>query len=147
MRRWFIASNDYWFTAHIHLEKTPWYLVVLNDLVMHICGFIGRLDIPIPKKWEYYGNLGSVFHVFVCDPVSQFVWKKTEFIGISLPYFFLKERFPEEFELSESDWDDEPPLERFENKKLAAALDKRFNRAYNKVLDHENRVFKERGRK
>jgi len=145
MRQWFIGTNDYWFTATIYLEETPWYLVIFNDLVMQICGFLGRLSIPLPKKWrEYYGDLGDVFHLFVCDPVSQYVWKKTEVKRISLPYFFLKERFPEEFE--HSDWDEEPPPERFINKKLAAALDKSFNRAYNKVLEHENLIFKERRR-
>jgi hypothetical protein len=145
MRRWFIGTNDYWFNGYISLEETPWYLIVLNDLVMHTCDLISRLGIPIPKKWrEDYGNLGDVFHLFVCDPVTQFVWKRTEVKNISLPYFFLKKEFPDD--MGEDIWEGEYDKQRKKNKKLAEKLDKRFNRAYNKVLEHEKLIYKERRR-
>jgi len=146
MKQWFIGFNDYWYTGTIYLEKVPWHMVAVENLVMYICDTINRLDIPIPRKWRKdYGNLGGVFHVFVCMKITDFVSKKTESKSISLPFFFLEEEFPYE-NLKDDVYDGEFDKQRKKNKKSAKKLDKRFRRAYNKVLEHENLIFKERRR-
>ena len=141
MRQWYIGVNNYWYTACIGLEDVPWYLLATEAIVMHVCDFISRLGIPIPKKWrEDYGDLGGVFHVHACVPITQFVFDRTERIRVSLPFFFLKEMFPEEFEDDDELWEDDK--QRKKNEKLAKKLDKRYRSAYNKVVKHENIINK-----
>lgn len=138
MRRWFIGFNDYWYTACIWLEETSWYLVSAEYVVEWFCHALHY--IPIPKKWrEDYGNLGSLFHIYVCDPVTQFVWKKAERTRIQLPFFFLREMFPKEIEDDDEDfWEDDKKREN--NEKLARDLDIMFKNAYNRIEEHEQLI-------
>lgn len=134
MRQWFIGFNDYWYTACIWLDETPWYLVAAESVVTHLCSALHH--IPVPKKWsEDYGSLGGLFHCYVCMPCTLFVHDKTKTTRIPLPFFFLEEQFPEE--KVEDVWEDEYDEQRKKNEKSAKRLDKGYRSAYNKVLAHE----------
>jgi len=136
MLRWFIGHNNFWYFASIYLEETPWYLVAAENCVMYVCDFISRLNIRLLSKrlLEDYGDWGGLFHVFVCNNVIQFVWKHTKSKVVELPYFFLKDQFPESFKEEEDDFDDDP--QRKINEMRARALDKEFKDAYNRVIEH-----------
>lgn len=96
--------------------------------------------IPIPKKWrEDYGSLGGLFHAYVCNPTTQFVWKRTERTTMPLPFFFLREMFPKEAE-DDDDGFWEGDKQRENNEKLARDLDKTFKDVYNKIKKHEHLI-------
>lgn len=125
MRDWGIATNDYWYTASVFLEDKPWYLFALERTVMFVCDRLRVLDfIKLGKDW----SISSLFHVHVCMNVTNFVWERTNSKYIELPYFFLKERFPECFD--EEMWGDEDDEDRKNNEKTTRTLDKRFRDAY-----------------
>lgn len=142
MRRWFVGFNDYWYTASIWLEETPWYLVAAEWAVSWVCFALHY--IPAPKKWrEDYGSLGGLFHAHVCAPVTQFVWDRTEAITVSLPFFLLRRLFPKENEPADEDlWEEDEQRE--DNEKSARDLDKVFEDAYNELKKHECRIDKRR---
>jgi hypothetical protein len=142
MRRWTVGFNDYWYTASIWLEETPWYLVLAEWAVSWVCFALHY--IPVPKKWrEDYGSLGGLFHVYVCASVTQFVWDRTKTTTVRLPFFMLRKMFPKEAELIDEDfWEDDEQWE--ENKKSAKALDKVFEDAYSILEEHECRINKRR---
>ena len=152
MRQWFIGFNDYWFTACIFLEEVPFHLVALDFLVERVCWLLNKIPFQLPKKrfrlrnkedwdctehndgWtdlrEWYGSIGQLWHAFVCIPTTNFIHKKTKSSVIYLPYFFLKERFPEAFESEEDLCGDGEKIEI--NREKAQDLDKEFRNAYNK---------------
>jgi len=156
MRQWFIGFNDYWFTACIFLEETPFHLVVLDFLVERVCWLLDKIPFQLPRKkfrlkdkedWDYtknndgwtdwrewYGGIGQLWHAFVCVPTTDFIYKKTKSDVIYLPYFFLKERFPTAFE-SEEPCEDNDKIKI--NEKTAKGLDKEFKDAYIKI-EREN---------
>lgn len=108
MQRWYIARNNFWFTAAIEMEETPWYLVLLETVVMHVCGWLHYLNwLPTKRLRENYGSVGELFHCFVCMPTVDFVYKYTDMKRIDVPYFALKDQFPEAFMEDDEPFDDD----------------------------------------
>jgi len=127
MKHWAIGTNNYWFTASIYLEETPFVLMCLEWVVGYVCYVLTILNIKLPRikirlkdkeSWvdtekgdgwttlrEWYSDVGQTWHCFVCLPVTDLVWKYTKSKNISYPYFSLNRIFPEEFR-EEYDWDD-----------------------------------------
>lgn len=156
MKNWYIGVNDYWFNAAVYLHEVPVVLYYLEWIVEWTCSIIP--SIPLPKmlfklkdksSWEYtdnndgwstlldwFGDIHQLFHAYVCIPVHNFVWKHTKSTHIELPYHFLKEKFPAEFERDlETEWDEEDQAFRIKAEILAAWSDSRFRDVY-KTLDH-----------
>jgi len=157
MKIWYVSANNYWFSASLHLEKVPIGLYYIERIVTWACSITP--DIPLPKikfkvkdksNWEYmdsndgwttlqdwFGDTQNLFHSYVCTPIHNFVWKHTKVIHIDLPYHFLKEKFPVEFERDlETEWDDEDREFRVRAEILATYSDKQFRDVY-KTLNYE----------
>lgn len=155
MKQWFIGFNDYWFTACIFLEETPFHLVAADFLVERVCWLLNKIPLQLPRKkfrlkdkedwgftenddgWtdlrEWYGSVGQLWHAFVCIPTTDFIHKKTKSDVVYLPYFFLKERFPTAFESEENTFEDENEIKI--NREKAKKLDKEFMSAYNRFKE------------
>jgi len=154
-----VGINNYWHTASLHLEEVPAGLHFLKELTMWICGIfpeIPLLKIKFKLKnpddydcttnedgWtdlnEWFGDTQSLFHIYICTPVTEYVWKRTKFRSINLPYGFAKGMFPNEFREVEKDygyWDDKLDIEfRKKTKKISDWTDKQFREVYQR-LDH-----------
>lgn len=124
MRTFGIYENDYYHTASISLEEINFFLYYLEGITQIICHCLGYIQIPFLDKIkikrdnktytikEYYGNtLGSFFHTFICVKVTDYVWKKTKTTWISLPYFYLKNLFPDEFDFDQTNLYEDCPKE------------------------------------
>lgn len=153
MRRWYVGFNDYWFTVSIYLEETPMGLCFLDWLVSWICYFIPAIKLPKIKfrlknkeEWdwidsgdgwtdlrEWYGDTDQLWHVFVCMPINDLTWRRTETKIIDLPFNFAREKFPNDY--IESDYDDwdEDQAEIEKNRESAEQLYKEFKEVYNKL--------------
>jgi hypothetical protein len=95
MKRWNTGWNDYWYTASLILDETPILLVFLDWIMDWLCHLI--YFIP----W-----IGERFHIYVHDPIWQFIGKHTNSTWIPLPYKFVQDIFPKEYKESEkSEWD------------------------------------------
>ena len=101
MKTWTYATNSYYKTATYILEEGPWYSFFIEHLIQTLCDAFSVLPIPFGSKIkikdeevytlnEYYGSLGSIFHVYVCDPVSIFCYKKRKETYINVNYEQLK---------------------------------------------------------
>ena len=88
---------------------------------------------------EWFGDTQSLFHIYICTPVTEYVWKRTKFRSINLPYGFAKGMFPNEFREVEKDygyWDDKLDIEfRKKTKRISDWTDKQFREVYQR-LDH-----------
>jgi len=91
MKQWFIGTNNYWFTASIFLEKSPFVLMVIERLAMTICNVLIRVG---------FERVHDLWHINVCSKTTDLLYKHTKSIVIPMPYFYLKEKFPERFEYS-----------------------------------------------
>jgi hypothetical protein len=103
LKRWHTAMRG-WKGQDIRvivcLEDSIWYWVILEwlaGLQQYVCHWMGYVKLPKfirriervwdaewdpePSTWEeYYGDsLHSLWHVHVCDPIFQFVWKHKDF--------------------------------------------------------------------
>lgn len=157
MRNWYIGRNHYWRIASIDLEEVSAGLYYLENIVMWLCSKVP--DILLPKikfrlkdkeNWnftnnedgwtdlrDWFGGTQSMFHSYVCMPTSNFVWKHTKKTFIPLPYDFLKETFPNEFDpvkLEEYDYDDDDLELLRKTEKLGEWTDKQFRKVL-KQLD------------
>lgn len=79
-------------TCGVNLEVAPWYVFLLEDLVFRVCDSIPMWlklpKIPItvmedgkPHKTNlqgWYGGVHSLFHIYVCSPVSNWTYKNTK---------------------------------------------------------------------
>ena len=154
-----VGINNYWHTASLHLEEVPAGLRFLMELTMWICDIFP--SIPLPKikfrlknpvdydctpnndGWtnlnEWFGDTQSLFHLYICEKVSRYVWRRTKFQSISIPYEFAKERFPKEFREIDEDydyWSDKLDIEfRKKTKRISDFVDAQFRDVYSK-LDH-----------
>jgi len=150
MRRWCIGTNNYYFTSSIYLEEAPWYIFVIETGIQNICSWIP--NIPLPKfkiirdgektdLKEYYGSIHDLFHIFICDPLFQWSYKKIKIIPIELPYLFLRKIIPDEFDdTSEYSEDEEEVRIVRENFEYSSSINDEFNEVYHKL---EN-IFKTR---
>lgn len=152
MRRWFVGFNDYWFTANIYLEETPIGLCFLEWLVLWICYFIPAIKLPKIKfklknkeEWEWieskdgwtdlqdwYGDLSQLWHSFICMPISDLTWRRTETKIIELPFSFALEKFPNDYTKNDYE-DDEDGIKVKKNREAAEQLYKEFKEVYNKL--------------
>jgi hypothetical protein len=145
MRRWFIGSNNFYFTSGIYLEDGPWYVYAIETSISWICSYFPRIPLPKIKiirdkeetnLKEYYGDTRDLFHIFVCDPITNWCFKKIDMIHFDHPYEMLKKEFPKEFEnpdeLYEDD-DEEDKLEREDNLKYSKLVGEEFKLTYNKL--------------
>ncbi len=145
MRRWSTGTNDYYFTAGIFLKEAPWYVFMIESIVMNICHLIPR--IPLPKSIkviregeeytlrDWYGTTADLFHIYVCAPISGWCSKKTKTHDIEFPYKMLKNLIPESVD-DENDMVDRDLEEMYilaENKRYADLLGEEFNEAYQKL--------------
>lgn len=139
MKRWFIAHNDYYFTASIHLEEAPWYIFALDNSIPYICDYIPRIPLPkikIIKDGEktnlkdYYGTIQDLFHVYICEHISNWCWNKTKIKSFNFPYFKLNNEFPELFE--EDHYYDSDEYDK-ENEKYSKKLCEEFEEVYEKL--------------
>jgi hypothetical protein len=46
---------------------------------------------------EWFGDIQQVWHVFVCVSIFNWCQTKIKTTAVKLPYFYLKERFPDSF--------------------------------------------------
>lgn len=150
MRRWYVGFNNYWFTASIFLEETPIGLVFLEWLSMRICDSIPSIKLPRikfrlkdKKDWDFtdnndgwtnlrdwYGDISQVWHLFICIPVIDLVFKYTKTGIIDLPFNFAREKFPNEYIDTDYDEDD---INVNRNRITANKLDKEFKDVYYKL--------------
>jgi hypothetical protein len=66
------------------LTEGPWWSFLLDNLMV-VCDYVPAISLPpIPMKddegkpttWrEWYGDTHTMFHLWVCVPVSQFVYR------------------------------------------------------------------------
>ena len=112
MRRWSIGINDYYFTASIWLEDAPWYIFVIEYVIQFICNCIPRIPLPRIKiirgnkettLKDWYGTTEDLFHAFICGPVVEWCYKKINMESVDCPYYFLKKKFPKDFQKIEDD--------------------------------------------
>jgi len=107
MKTWTYAANSYYKTASYVLEEGPWLFFILESIVETICDSLKIIPIPFGSKIkvkrdledgiyetytieEYYGGVGDLFHVYICDPVSRFCYKKRKIKFIDTDYEQLK---------------------------------------------------------
>lgn len=148
MRHYSIGVNNYWRTASIHLEETPFCLFYLQRFVEWCCDKCPEIPLPPVKfkirdpelrnefrktnGWtdfrEWFGDTQQLFHLFVCDNMFQFTRKHTKSVVINLPYNYLKELFPKVFEFEEElgyyDEDDNALIAK--NKRITDWTDQQF---------------------
>ena len=104
MKTWSIGTNSYFYTASIYLEEVPFYLPILESIAARICDFLVWIPIPkypeivIRKKdietgemikstlKEWYNDFGTLFHMYVCMPLCDYIHKKTKRHVIEFPY-------------------------------------------------------------
>lgn len=159
MKLYSVGINNYWHTASLHLEEVSAGLHFLQEFTMWICGIFP--EIPLPKikfrlknpddydftdnndGWtnlnEWFGDTQSLFHLYICETVSKYVWRRTKFRSVNLPYEFAKEIFPKEFSEMEKDsdyWSDELDVEFIKKtKRITDFVDAQFREVYRR-LDH-----------
>ena len=130
MRRWFIGVNDIYYTSYVDLEEAPWYIFAIDNAIMVICDIIPGISLPrIKIKWdgedtnlrEWYGDTQQVFHAFVCDPIFQWCQRRIKSEFVSLPFFFLKNMFPEEFK--DCDYEDSVKGRKLHSELVSQVLD------------------------
>ncbi len=106
MTRWGIGINNFWFTGSVILEEAPWYIFIIESCISWICHFIPPIPLPkikikidgeVTNLYDYYGTTADLFHVFVCDPIQQWCFRKIKNDWIHFPYFLLEQKFPEKF--------------------------------------------------
>lgn len=159
MKRWAIGSNDYFCSGSFYLENAKWYVFSIERLVMFICDHFPSFSLPSfiyvydtdGEKYslkEYYGTTQDLFHIFICSPITQWCFRKTNSIPISFPLEMLKEKFPDEFK--NSDYQDfynesEYKTHRESNLEYSKELEKEFRNVYLKLqnmiderIKHEN---------
>jgi hypothetical protein len=111
MDTWEIWINGYYRTCHLTLTKVSLFWNFILDLNFYICSKMPNVKLPHWKIKrdgeettirEYYEDLGSLYHITVCDRIFQLCLKKqAEYlkkknikeIEIQLPYEFVKENF------------------------------------------------------
>lgn len=123
MKRWYVGTNNYWYTASIGLEEAPWYIFALETAAQWTFDKIPSITLPPIKKklseedakfhgesyttWkDWWGDTQQLFHVYVCAPVVAYCYSRIKDISISLPYTYIKEIFPKEVESREYDMSD-----------------------------------------
>lgn len=155
MRRYYVGTNDYYYTANLGLEEAPWYVFAIENINFWICSLIPTIPLPpikfIPKgetertTWrEWFGDTEQLYHVFICVPVFNWCQSKIKNKMISLPYFFLKEQFSEDF--------DNYPEDDVEGISFSqqAAVEERFfaakalNNVFQDLMKHESDDIKQR---
>ena len=145
MRRWFIGSNNFYFTSGIYLEEASWYIFTIESSIQWICHYFPRIPLPKIKiikdkeetnLQEYYGNISDLFHIFICAPITNWCWKKIDMIHFNHPYEMLKKKFPKEFENPDENYEDddeEDVKEREDNLKYSKLVGEEFKVAYDKL--------------
>jgi hypothetical protein len=87
MRRdWGVYRNNIYFTGHLSIEEFPLWIYLLERITNWMCDRM---------SWFQY------FHIYIHDPVFQLMYKKAKITDIILPYKFLLEKFPDQFEEGE----------------------------------------------
>jgi len=129
MRRWYIGINDHYYTSHICLEEASWYIFALENSIMTICDYAPRIPFPKIKikrdeeetnLKDWYGDTQQVFHAFVCDSVFQWCQKRIKNTDISLPFFYLKTKFPDEFK--DCSYEDSVKVRKFHSELLSQVI-------------------------
>jgi hypothetical protein len=152
MRRWSVGINNYYFTSCIYLDEAPWYVFALENTIQQICSYFPSISLPKIKITmdgeettlkEWYGSTSDLFHIFICAPISEWCFKKTETKYFQFPYEFLKERFPEDFKGLEDYWTEsdnfDEKKELKENEEYSKKIGEVFNEAYKKLQTIEER--------
>jgi len=149
MKLWSIGSNNIYFTSSIFLEEAPWYIFGLQILIQCICSFIPNIPLPkikiIRENEEtnlrvWYGSISSLFHIFICEPISNWCYDKIETKSIEFPYFLLKEKFPESFKDTEEYFNDEDSDRIKANFEHSKQIGEQFEVVYKKIKN----IFKHR---
>jgi hypothetical protein len=153
MKLYNIGSNNYWHTASIFLDDVPVGLHFLENVVSYICDIIPYIPLPKIKfrlkdkeAWditenkdgrtdlnEWCGDMQQLFHIYICSPISDFVFRHTKHTAINLPYSFLKELFPDSFKEQDYEFDPEDTEHMQKTKELADWLDVQFRNLYKKL--------------
>lgn len=149
MRRWSVGINNYYFTSHIYLDEAPWYVFAIEYIIQTICSYIPRIPLPKIKiirdgeettLKEWYGSTSDLFHIFICSPIYQWCFKKTEIKNFQFPYEVLKDSFPKDFKWTEDfytdtelfdDLDEKKELK--ENEEYSRMIGEVFNQAYKRL--------------
>jgi hypothetical protein len=89
MRQWFIGTNNYWFTSTVFLEETPFVLIIMDYIIAYVCYMLSLLHLT---------KIAELWHIYVCTWIVDLKCRYTKTICIPMPYFYLKEKIPKEFE-------------------------------------------------
>lgn len=156
MKRWGIGTNNYFFTGGIYLDESEWYIFLIERIILFICDYFPSFSLPSfiykydmdGEKYslkEYYGTTQDLFHIFICEPISTWCFKKTKTTYIHFPYEMLKEKFPVEFENIEEcefiELEDAKNVK--ENLKYSKEVEFEFREVYSKL----DNIVKERLKK
>lgn len=113
MLKFNVGVNNTHYTASFIIEEVNVFLNYFEELTMEFCGLLMKLPdwvkIPFMNRVkvkheegnqytfaEYYGDTPhDLFHIFICEPVFQFVDKRTKYTSVEIPYFYAKEKFPD----------------------------------------------------
>ena len=160
MRTWTLGTNDFYYTSSIHLMEVNCILYHLRNILMCICDLLYYIPVPCIKfrlrnlkYWEYtenedgwtdtkewYGYLGGIFHLYVCDPFFQYVERKSKSAIFEIPYALADLELTWEFyrnfprdEIGDNidDWSEEEEKERYKNFDRAGD----FYREYIKLME------------
>ena len=103
MKTWSLGINTYYRTASYHLEEGPAWSFVLDWAVDWACTLFPPIPfppIPITREGEHttarawYGDLRSVFHVYICSSLSDYCWKHRQSIVLPTEYNEAAQRHP-----------------------------------------------------
>ena len=140
MKRWSIGINNFYYTSSIILDEAPWYVFALENFVQEICSWIPEITLPkikITREGEktnlrvWYGNTESLFHCFICEPITQWCFKKTKSNMFEFPYMLLKEKYPDIFKDLEYVGKDKDVKENTDaNLEYSKSVGEEFNKSY-----------------
>ena len=153
MKLYRIGINNYWRTACVILDDVPVGLYFLENTVMWVCDKIPFIPLPKLKfrlkdkdAWDmtengdgrtdlqyWFGDTQQLFHIYCCNPVTDFVNKHAKSTTINLPYNFLKAQFPDLFKEDDYDYDEEDIVHMQKTNQLADWLDVQFRELYGKL--------------
>ncbi len=111
MKTWTFAINGKLKLGSLILIEQPWYVSFIEWINDNILGYWCDWFqyIPLPKfihvvdkednqkysLYDYYGSVGTCWHIIVCDPIFQWVYKhpKRKETTVELGYNKIKKMF------------------------------------------------------
>jgi hypothetical protein len=124
MLNWSVCNNNVYYRTYLHLEDVNMFYYYLSNYIFKLCDF---LDI-------------SLFHRFVCIPVSNLYFNSCKTIAIiHLPYFTSINLFKDYLVENDEYIDEDTGEYEFkDDRDKSIKLGEEFDLIYKKLEDHNN---------